>query len=84
MDQSTSDQLIARSMMTPKTPSQRRRKDETKQRAKTVENDPKAVQNDLKITRNRCENCMFLDGRMALDRFEIFGLICNLILYFST
>ena len=48
--------------------------------AKTIQNDPKKIQTDLKIARKRAENYTFSDGRIASDWFEIFGLIWNLIL----
>ena len=52
----------------------------TKNDAKTIQNDPQTIQNSLKFARKRSENCMFSDGRIASDCFEIFGLIWNLIL----
>ena len=71
--------LIDRSTMTPKTTSRpRQRRKDAKHDAKTFENDPKPVQIGLKIARKRSETCTgstFLDGRIASDCREFFGLI---------
>ena len=46
---------------------------------KKIQKGPKTIENDLKIARERSENCMFLDGCIALDRFETFGIIWNFL-----
>ena len=73
--------LIDRSTTTPKTTSRWRWcRNDAKNHAKTVQNCSKMIQNDLKIVQKRSENCTFVDGPIASDCFEFFGLVWNLIL----
>ena len=67
--------LINRSTMTPKTTLWRRRRRKGANGVKPVQNAAKTIQNALKLTRKRSENCTCSDGRIASDCLEIFGLV---------
>jgi|OM-RGC.v1.035456508 hypothetical protein len=49
--------------------------------AETIQNDPKTIQNSLRIARKRSENYTFLDGRIASDCFQIFAVMPGADLY---
>ena len=60
--------LIVRLTKTPKTSSRRRqRRKDSKNDAKMAQNDPKTIENDLKIARKRSENCTLSAGRIDSD-----------------
>ena len=69
-------------MMTLKaTSGQRQRPKDAKHGAKTIRNNPKTVPNGLKIARKHSDNCMFSDGSIASDGFEINMEFQTLILH---